>query len=87
MNNKAGTRGLGPARVIVSGCHGELSTTGGVTPRWICWSVSPTFFLYIVSEFVAGLPAATKAEENESWADMLERTKPVVPRIAIPKEE
>ena len=64
LNTKAWARGLGSARVILSGNYGELAVTGGVPPRRICWSFFRTFCLYIVCELVAGLYVATNSEEE-----------------------
>merc|ERR1711870_205479 len=44
--------------------YGELAVTGDLTPRWVCWFLSMSFFLYIVYELLVGLAAATKSEEN-----------------------
>jgi bacteriorhodopsin len=41
---KAKSLGLGSALMIVSGYYGELTVTGNLTPRWICWFVSMLFF-------------------------------------------
>merc|ERR1711879_356498 len=56
------TLGVGSALMIVSGYYGELTVTGDLTPRWICWAVSMCFFLYIVFELLAGLKSATESE-------------------------
>merc|ERR1712107_38652 len=56
------TLGVGSALMIVSGYYGELTVTGDLTPRWICWAVSMCFFLYIVFELLVGLKAATDSE-------------------------
>jgi len=62
---KARTLGVGSALMIVSGYYGELTVSGDLTPRWICWFVSMTFFLYIVYELLVGLAAATNKETDE----------------------
>merc|ERR1712174_119788 len=49
---------------IVSGYYGELTVSGNLTPRWICWFVSMTFFLYIVYELLVGLSVATNSETD-----------------------
>merc|ERR1712014_15917 len=54
---KSKTLGVGSALMIVSGYYGELTVTGDLTPRWICWFVSMCFFLYIVFELLVGLKA------------------------------
>merc|ERR1712188_105270 len=63
-NSKAWTLGLGSALMIVSGYYGELVVTGDLTPRWMCWFLSMSFFLYIVCELLVGLSAATNSEGN-----------------------
>merc|ERR1712050_487931 len=45
---KSKNLGVGSALMIVSGYYGELTVSGNLTPRWICWLVSMLFFLYIV---------------------------------------
>jgi len=64
FNSRAWTLGVGSALMIVSGYYGELVVTGDLTPRWVCWFLSMSFFLYIVYELLVGLAAATKSEEN-----------------------
>merc|ERR1711930_36230 len=61
---KSKTLGVGSALMIVSGYYGELTVTGDLTPRWICWFVSMLFFLYIVYELLVGLSAATNSESD-----------------------
>jgi len=61
---KSKTLGVGSALMIVSGYYGELTVTGDLTPRWICWAVSMCFFLYIVQELLVGLSAATNSESD-----------------------
>merc|ERR1711912_164484 len=63
-STKAWTLGFGSALMIVSGYYGELVVTGDLTPRWICWALSMSFFLYIVYELLVGLAAATNSEAN-----------------------
>merc|ERR1712176_1423945 len=63
-NSKAWTLGLGSALMIVSGYYGELVVTGDLTPRWACWFLSMSFFLYIVYELLVGLAAATACEAD-----------------------
>ena len=36
---KSKTLGVGSALMIISGYYGELTVTGDLTPRWICWFV------------------------------------------------
>ena len=50
--------------MIVSGYYGELTVSGDLTPRWICWFISMVFFLYIVYELLVGLSAATNSEAD-----------------------
>jgi len=64
FNMKAWTLGVGSALMIVSGYYGELTITGDMTPRWVCWTVSMCFFLYIVYELLVGLAAATNSEAD-----------------------
>merc|ERR1712157_668922 len=64
MGAKSKTLGVGSALMIVSGYYGELTVSGNLTPRWICWFVSMTFFLYIVYELLVGLSVATNSETD-----------------------
>merc|ERR1712022_42978 len=64
FNSKAWTLGFGSALMIVSGYYGELVVSGDLTPRWMCWFLSMTFFLYIVYELLVGLSAATASEAD-----------------------
>merc|ERR1712217_199202 len=61
---KAKTLGVGSALMIIRGDYGELTVTGDLTPRWLCWFVSMCFFLYIVYELLVGLKAATDSESD-----------------------
>ena len=61
---KSKTLGVGSALMIVSGYYGELTVTGDLTPRWMCWFLSMCFFLYIVYELLVGLSAATDSETD-----------------------
>jgi len=63
---KAWNLGVGSALMIVSGYYGELTVTGDLTPRWICWFISMVFFLYIVYELLVGLSAATNSEADSN---------------------
>merc|ERR1719222_1701826 len=65
FNSKAWVLGLGSALMIVSGYYGELVVTGDLTPRWVCWFLSMSFFLYIVQELMVGLSEATNKESAE----------------------
>jgi len=59
---KSKTLGIGSALMIVSGYYGELFVGGNLAPRWFCWCLSMTFFLYICHELLVGLAAATNSE-------------------------
>merc|ERR1712238_468373 len=63
-NKKAWSLGLGSALMIASGYYCELTVTGDLTPRWLCWFLSMIFFLYIVYELLVGLAAATNNESD-----------------------
>jgi len=64
FSRKSWTLGVGSALMIVSGYYGELTVTGDLTPRWICWFVSMAFFAYIVFELLIGLNDATNKEND-----------------------
>merc|ERR1712194_206033 len=64
FSSKAKTLGVTSALMIISGYYGELTVTGNLTPRWICWAISMVFFLYIVYELLVGLSAATNNEAD-----------------------
>jgi len=64
FSQKAWVLGAGSALMIVSGYYGELTVTGDLTPRWVCWFLSMSFFLYIVYELLVGLSAATRSEAD-----------------------
>jgi len=61
---KSWSLGGAAALMIVTGYYGELTVSGDLTPRWICWFVSMVFFLYIVYELLVGLSAATNSESD-----------------------
>merc|ERR1711997_857228 len=65
-SKKANTLGFGSALMIISGYYGELTITGDLPPRWICWLLSMSFFLYIVYELLVGLSEATKSESDDA---------------------
>merc|ERR1712032_1633150 len=65
FKKKSGVLGWGAALMIVSGYYGELTVSGDLTPRWMCWFISMSFFLYVVYVLMKGLAAATNAEEDE----------------------
>jgi len=62
---KANTLGVGSALMIVSGYYGELTVSGDLTARWVCWVLSMCFFLYIVYELMVGLKEATDSETDQ----------------------
>merc|ERR1712117_58119 len=70
-SSKAKSLGVGSALMIVSGYYGELTVTGGLTPRWICWFISMAFFLYIVQELLVGLSEATNRETDRVVKDKI----------------
>merc|ERR1711948_101757 len=63
-NAKSKVLGIGSALMIVSGYYGELTVSGDLTPRWICWFLSMSFFCYIVFELLVGLKGATDQETD-----------------------
>merc|ERR1711920_1191726 len=65
-SSKAWVLGFGSALMIVSGYYGELTVSGDLTPRWVCFILSMSFFLYIVYELLVGLGAATESETDEN---------------------
>jgi len=67
-DSKAWRLGVGSALMIASGYYGELTVTGDLTPRWVCWFFSMAFFLFIVKELLIGLASATKAESDQEIA-------------------
>ena len=71
FNSRAWALGFGFALMMASGYYGELVVTGDLTPRWVCWFASMSFFLYIVYELLVGLAAATASEPNPEIAKMI----------------
>mmetsp|Transcript_58187 Transcript_58187/g.180781 ORF Transcript_58187/g.180781 Transcript_58187/m.180781 type:complete len:183 (+) Transcript_58187:296-844(+) len=61
---KSNTLGISAALMIVTGYYGELTVSGDITPRWVCWFVSMVLFLYIVYELLVGLASATASESD-----------------------
>jgi len=61
---KSKSLGVCSALMIVSGYYGELTVSGDLTPRWICWFVSMLFFMFIVYELLVGLGEATRSESD-----------------------
>merc|ERR1711915_739143 len=75
------TLGIGSALMIASGYYGELTVTGDLSARWVCWFLSMSFFLYIVKELLVGLSdAANKAKISSAqvWTVISWCTYPVV---------
>merc|ERR1711957_738545 len=64
FSSKAKTLGVTSALMIISGYYGELTVTGNLAPRWICWAISMCFFLNIVQELLVGLSEATEKETD-----------------------
>merc|ERR1712012_749071 len=81
FNCKAWVLGVGSALMIVSGYYGELVITGDLTPRWVCWFMSMSFFLYIVYELLVGLSAATNQEADPAIAGKI-KTAQVMTEIS-----
>merc|ERR1712079_780175 len=77
FNAKVKSLGVGSALMIVSGYYGELTVTGDLTPRWICWFISMAFFLYIVQELLVGLSEATELETNREGKDKIKTAQVV----------
>merc|ERR1712154_360212 len=77
FNAKAKSLGVGSALMIISGYYGELTVTGDLTPRWICWFISMAFFLYIVQELLVGLSEATELETNREVKDKIKTAQVV----------
>merc|ERR1711871_966110 len=71
-NKKAWTLGFGSALMIVSGYYGELTLSGDLTVRWICWALSMSFFLYIVYELLVGLQDAIKRESDPAMRSKIQ---------------
>merc|ERR1711981_693283 len=80
-STKAWVLGLSSALMIVSGYYGELVVSGDLTPRWLCWFASMSFFLHIVYELLVGLSAATASESDPRIADKI-RTAQVMTVIS-----
>jgi len=74
-SSKSKTLGVGSALMIVSGYYGELTVSGDLTSRWICWALSMVFFCYIVFELLVGLKAATESETDPSVKGKIELAK------------
>jgi len=74
-SSKSKTLGVGSALMIVSGYYGELTVSGDLTSRWICWALSMVFFCYIVFELLVGLKAATESETDPVVKGKIELAK------------
>jgi len=74
-SSKSKTLGVGAALMIVSGYYGELTVSGDLTSRWICWALSMVFFCYIVFELLVGLKAATESETDPVVKGKIELAK------------
>jgi bacteriorhodopsin len=59
------------ALMILSGYKGELVLTGDLTPRWISWLISMSFFLFIVQTLLVGLSDATNSESDPKVKDLI----------------
>ena len=59
------------ALMILSGYKGELVLTGDLTPRWISWLISMSFFMYIVQTLLVGLSDATNDEPEPKTKDLI----------------
>jgi len=70
-SSKSKNLGVAAVLMIVAGYYGELTVTGDLTSRWICWFVSMIFFLYIVFELLVGLSAATDSETDPVVKDKI----------------
>merc|ERR1711988_842095 len=81
FSGKAWFLGIGSALMICSGYYGELVVTGDLTPRWVCWFLSMSFFLYIVYELLVGLANATNSEADPEIAGRI-RTAQVMTVIS-----
>ena len=65
LNQKAWTLGVAAALMTVSGYYGEVVLAGDLKPRWVRWSVSVIFFLYIVVELVRGWSVDLPDQEGQ----------------------
>merc|ERR1712210_168404 len=65
------------ALMIVSGYYGELTVVGDLTPHWVCWFLSMTFFCYIVFELLVGLAGATNEEADETVRGKIKNAQPM----------
>merc|ERR1712070_1223126 len=54
---------------------GELVIEGDLTPRWISWCISMSFFLFVVYTLLIGLAQATNAEEDQEIRDLIANVK------------
>merc|ERR1712161_47984 len=49
FSSKAKTLGVTSALMIISGYYGELTVTGNLAPRWICWAISMCLLIYQIT--------------------------------------
>merc|ERR1711959_554354 len=62
--NKCWNLGVGSGLMIISGYKGELILSGDLTPRWISFFISITFFAWVVHTLMVGLAEATESEQD-----------------------
>ena len=55
--------------MIVSGYYQELTVTGDLAPRRICWFISIALFLYLVQELLVGLSEDSAAAPSTNQVD------------------
>jgi hypothetical protein len=70
-NKQCWRLGVLSALMILSGYKGELVLTGDLTPRWISWLISMSFFLFIVQTLLVGLADATNSESDPKVKDLI----------------
>ena len=70
-NRQCWRLGVLSALMILSGYKGELVLTGDLTPRWISWLISMSFFLFIVQTLLVGLADATNSEADPKVKDLI----------------
>ena len=58
------TLGVDAAMMIIRDYYGELTLTGNLSLRWICWAISMVFISYLVQELLVNLSMATNAESD-----------------------
>merc|ERR1712224_249661 len=75
FSSKSKVLGVGSALMIVSGYYGELTISGDLTPRWTCWFLSMSFFLYVVYTLLVGLSAATEKETDDNVKSAIKKSQ------------